>query len=105
MKKFLFIAILALLQISASAVGQTTSNQGIATNGKLRCGTIGIPIVGGVAQPVCKFIAEKLCVSVEVITYKNPGADAQSLGKGEWDVAIGPTVLAPAAKADLTSDL
>jgi polar amino acid transport system substrate-binding protein len=105
MKRFLPFAILAFLQISASAVGQTTSNQGIPAGEKLRCGTIGFAIVGGVAQPVCKFIAEKLSVSVEAVTYKNPRAYAESFGKGEWDVAIGPTVLAPAAKADVTSDL
>jgi hypothetical protein len=27
------------------------------------------------------------------------------LGKGEWDIAIGPRVLAPADKADVTSDI
>lgn len=30
---------------------------------------------------------------------------AQSFGKGEWDIAIGPKVLAPAEKADVTADL
>lgn len=66
---------------------------------------IAIRVLGGVAHPVCKFIADKLGVSVEPVMYSNPDAYAQSFGKGEWDVAIGPRVLAPAEKADITSDL
>jgi polar amino acid transport system substrate-binding protein len=105
MKRLLLSAMLAVGQILVSASAQTTSNADIATGGKLRCGTIGIPIVGGVAQPICKFIAEKLGVPLELVVYKSPGAYAQSFGKGEWGVAIGPSVLAPAAKADVSSDL
>jgi hypothetical protein len=37
--------------------------------------------------------------------YPNPEAYLQSFGKGEWDIAIGPRVLAPADKADSTADL
>jgi len=32
--------------------------------------------------------------------YQNPEAYLQSFGKGEWDIAIGPRILAPADKAD-----
>lgn len=105
MRRLLLIALLALIQFSAPASAQTKSNAEIAMGGKLRCATIGIPIVGGVAQPVCKFIAEKLGAALEPVIYKNPGAYAHSFGKGEWDIAIGPSVLAPAAKADVSSDL
>jgi polar amino acid transport system substrate-binding protein len=31
--------------------------------------------------------------------YPNPEAYLQSFGKGEWDIAVGPRVLAPADKA------
>ena len=37
--------------------------------------------------------------------YPDPEAYPQSFGKSEWDIAIGPRVLAPADKADLTADL
>ena len=37
--------------------------------------------------------------------YPNPDAYLQSFGKGEWDIAIGPRVLAPADKADSTANL
>jgi polar amino acid transport system substrate-binding protein len=37
--------------------------------------------------------------------YPSPEAYLQSFGKGEWDIAIGPRVLAPADKADSTADL
>ena len=39
------------------------------------------------------------------MTYPNPEAYLQSFGKSEWDIAIGPRVLAPADKADSTADL
>src|SRR5262249_32740672 len=35
----------------------------------------------------------------------NPDAYEQSFGQGEWDIAIGPRVLAAAEKADLTPDV
>jgi hypothetical protein len=35
----------------------------------------------------------------------NPEAYAQSFGKGEWDIAIGPRVLAAAEKSDLSVDI
>jgi polar amino acid transport system substrate-binding protein len=39
------------------------------------------------------------------VMYPNPDTYLQSFGKGEWDIAIGPRVLAPADKADSTADL
>ena len=77
----------------------------IASNGKLRSASIAIRVLGGVAEPVGKFIAEKLGVSYEPIMYANPEAYAQSFGKGEWDIAIGPRVLAAAEKSDLSVDI
>jgi polar amino acid transport system substrate-binding protein len=66
---------------------------------------IGIRVLGGVGEPIGKFIAEKLGVSFQPVTYPNPQAYEQSFGKGEWDIAIGPRVLAPADKADVTPDV
>jgi polar amino acid transport system substrate-binding protein len=37
--------------------------------------------------------------------YPNPDAYLRSFGKGEWDIALGPRVLAPVDKADSTADL
>jgi polar amino acid transport system substrate-binding protein len=37
--------------------------------------------------------------------YPNPESYLQSFGRGEWDIAIGPRVLAPVDKADSTADL
>jgi polar amino acid transport system substrate-binding protein len=105
MKAILLALVLTTIQISASAFGQMASKSEIATGGKLRCGMIAIRVLGGVAHPVCKFIADKLGVSIEPVMYSNPDGYAQSFGKGEWDIAIGPRVLAPADKSDVTSDL
>jgi polar amino acid transport system substrate-binding protein len=77
----------------------------IAPTGKLRGAVIGIRVLGGVGEPIGKFIADKLGVSFESVIYPNPQAYEQSFGKGEWDVAIGPRVLAPADKADVTPDV
>jgi len=66
---------------------------------------IAITVLGGVAEPVARFIGEKLGATVEPVMYPAPGAYQQSFGKGEWDIAIGPRVLAPADKADSTADL
>jgi polar amino acid transport system substrate-binding protein len=104
MKKALVAAAFFAIQMSPS-FGQTASNSEIATNGKLRCGMIAIRVLGGVAHPICQFIADKLAVPLEPVMYSNPDAYAQSFGKGEWDIAVGPRVLAPAEKADVTSDL
>jgi len=78
---------------------------GIARNGKLRSGSIAVRVVGGLAEPVGKFIASKLGVRFEAVMYPNPEAYVQSFGKGEWDIAIGARVLAAAEKADLGDDL
>lgn len=54
---------------------------------------------------MCKFFADRLGVSLESVMYSSPDAYAQSFGKGEWDIAVGPRVLAPTDKADVTADL
>jgi len=71
----------------------------------MRVGMIAITVLGGVADPVAKFIGSKLGLPVDIVMYPNPEAYAQSFGKGEWDIAIGPRALAPEDKADSTADL
>jgi polar amino acid transport system substrate-binding protein len=66
---------------------------------------IGIRVLGGVGEPIGRFIANKIGASFEPVVYPNPQAYEQSFGKGEWDIAIGPRVLAPAVKADVTPDV
>ncbi|MBV8838352.1 MAG: transporter substrate-binding domain-containing protein [Alphaproteobacteria bacterium] len=66
---------------------------------------IAITVLGGVAEPVARFVGERLGVAVEPVMYPSPDAYLQSFGKNEWDIAIGPRVLAPADKAESTADL
>jgi ABC-type amino acid transport substrate-binding protein len=107
MRLTLLSAILLLsIQMLGVALGQSNLNSDvIAPNGKLRSGSIAIRVLGGVAEPVGKFIAAKLGVSYEPVMYPNPDAYVQSFGKGEWDIAIGPRVLAPVEKADSGADV
>ena len=77
----------------------------IAPTGKLRVAVIGIRVLGGVAEPIGRFIASRLGVSFEPVVYPNPQSYEESFGEGEWDIAIGPRVLAPADKADVTPDV
>src|SRR3984885_12860460 len=99
---FLSIAVL-LVGLSDAAFGQTSAE--VAPGGKLRVGMIAITVLGGVAEPIARFIGQKLGTAVEPVMYPSPEAYLQSFGKGEWDIAIGPRVLAPADKADSTADL
>jgi len=97
---------IALLATQISLVfGQSSIGSEIAPGGKMRVGMIAITVLGGVADPVAKFIGSKLGLPVDIVMYPNPEAYAQSFGKGEWDIAIGPRALAPEEKADSTADL
>jgi polar amino acid transport system substrate-binding protein len=105
------LGMLALLSIallgdfSGAALAQSSPASEIAPAGKLRVGMIAITAVGGVAEPVARFIGQKLGAAVEPVMYPNPDAYLQSFGRGEWDIAIGPRVLAPADKADSTANI
>jgi polar amino acid transport system substrate-binding protein len=92
-----------LLGLSGVAFGQPSSE--IAPSGKLRVGMISIAVLGGVARPVADFIGKRLGVAVEPVMYSSPDAYQQSFGKDEWDIAIGPRVLAPGESADSTADI
>jgi len=93
-----------LIAVTSLGFGQNRSPE-IASKGKLRVGMIAIAVLGGVADPVARFIGSKLNVAVEPIMYPSPEAYAQSFGKDEWDLAIGPRALAPGDKADSTADM
>jgi polar amino acid transport system substrate-binding protein len=99
------LSLALLVTLSGATWGQPAPASEIAPGGKLRVGMIAITVLGGVADPVARYIGDKLGISVEPVTYPNPTAYAQSFGKGEWDIAIGPRVLAPEDKADSTVDL
>jgi len=103
--KRLLLSMALLAGSSAVAFGQIAPASEIAPGGKLRVGMIAITVLGGVAEPVARFIGQKLGAAVEPVMYPNPDAYLQSFGKGEWDIAIGPRVLAPADKADSSADL
>ena len=101
----ILLSIALLAGLSGVAFGQAAPASEIAPGGKLRVGMIAITVLGAVAEPVARFIGEKVGAAVEPVMYPNPEAYLQSFGKGEWDIAIGPRVLAPADKADSTADL
>jgi ABC-type amino acid transport substrate-binding protein len=101
----IFRSVALLVGLSGVAFGQTTPMSDIAPGGKLRVGMIAITVLGGVAEPVARFIGQRLCAAVEPVMYPNPETYLQSFGKDEWDIAIGPRVLAPTDLADSTPDL
>lgn len=101
----ILLSIALLAGWSGVAFGQTSPASEIAPGGRLRVGMIAITVLGGVAEPVARFIGQKLGAAVEPVMYSNPDAYQQSFGKAEWDIAIGPRVLAPADKADSTADV
>jgi len=92
----ILLSIVLLAGLSGVAFGQTTPAAEIAPGGKLRVGMIAITVLGGVADPIARFIGQKLGAAVEPVMYPNPDAYLQSFGKGEWDIAIGPRVLGAA---------
>jgi polar amino acid transport system substrate-binding protein len=99
------LSLVLIAGFSGAAFGQTSPASEIAPGGRLRLGMIAIAVLGGVAEPVATFIGRKLGIEVEPVMYPNPDAYLQSFGKGEWDIAIGPRVLAPVDKSESTSDL
>jgi polar amino acid transport system substrate-binding protein len=102
--KQILLSIALLVSLSGLAFGQTTPASEIVPGGKLRVGTIAITVIGGVAEPVARFIGQKLGAAVELVMYPNPENYLQSFGKGEWDIVIAARVLIP-AEADSIADL
>jgi polar amino acid transport system substrate-binding protein len=66
----------------------------------LRGAVIAILVLAGIGEPIGQFIAGKLGATFEPVVYPNPWAFEASFGKGQWDLALGPRVLAPTEKAD-----
>jgi ABC-type phosphate/phosphonate transport system substrate-binding protein len=79
----LLLSIALVVSLSGVAFGQVTPASEIAPNGKLRVGMIAITVLGGVAEPVARFMGQKLGVAVEPVMYPSPDAYLQSFGKGE----------------------
>jgi polar amino acid transport system substrate-binding protein len=100
----LCLALAALLLLPTAAAAQDALRTEIAPGGKLRVALIGVRVLGGVGEPVGKFVAERLGLPFEAVTYPNPQAYEESFAAPAWDIAIGPRVLAPADKADVTPD-
>jgi polar amino acid transport system substrate-binding protein len=104
MHRMILLSIGLSVSLVSLVFGQNLSSE-IAPTGKLRVGMIAITVLGGVADPVARFVGARLDVSVEPVMYPNPDAYAQSFGKSEWDIAIGPRALASNEKADSTADV
>jgi polar amino acid transport system substrate-binding protein len=100
----LCLALTVLLLLPAAVQAQDTIRAEIAPAGTLRVALIGVRVLGGVGEPVGKFLAERLGLPFQAVTYPNPQAYEESFAAPAWDIAIGPRVLAPADKADVTSD-
>lgn len=98
------LALAALMLLPMAAAAQDALKAEIAPEGKLRVALSGIRVLGGVGEPVGKFLAERLGLPFAAVTYHNPEAYEESFVAPAWDVAIGPRVLAPADKADVTPD-
>jgi len=58
----ILLSIALLASLSGVAFGQTAPASEIAPGGKLRVGMIAVTVLGGVAEPVARFIGQKLVV-------------------------------------------
>ena len=117
MRRYLSLAILLIVTaIPGLSFAQPSISSEIAPTGKLRVAasvstavllarTSDGKITGGVAPDVGKFIAEKLGVPFELVTYSNADTYSQSFGKGEWDIGFGSQHPLVADKADFITDV
>src|SRR5262245_53822732 len=105
MKRVVLSGIVSLVMAATGAAAQDPLAAELAPAGKLRGAVIGIKVLGGVGEPIGRFIAGKLGVPFEPVVYADPQAYEAGFTKSEWDIALGPRVLAPADKADVTPDV
>jgi polar amino acid transport system substrate-binding protein len=77
----IFLSVALLVGLCRVAFGQTTPTSDIAPGGKLRVGMIAMTVLGGVAEPIARFIGQKLGAAVEPVMYPNPDTYVQSFGK------------------------
>jgi len=75
-RTLLSAVVLVAIGTHDAAFGQSASGMDIAPSGKLRVGMIAIRVLGGIAEPVGRFVATKLGVSYEPVMYPNPEAYA-----------------------------
>jgi hypothetical protein len=114
----IMLSLVVLLIIASPEIGsaQPAVSAEIAPTGKLRVAmnaqtavllrrTAEGKIVDGVGFEVGKFIAGKLGVPVEFVSYSNSNAFIQSYGKGEWDLGIGARTPLVADKAEFVLDV
>jgi hypothetical protein len=94
----------ALLLLPTAATAQDAIRSEIAPGGTLRVALIRVKVLGGIGEPVGRFVAERLGLPFEPMIYPNPKAYEQSFAAPAWDIAIGPRVLAPPDKADVMPD-
>jgi polar amino acid transport system substrate-binding protein len=78
----ILLSIASIAGLSGVAFGQTTPALEIAPSGKLRVGMIASTVLGGVTEPVARFIAQKLGVAFEPVMYPNPEALSAKLRQG-----------------------
>src|SRR5262245_43975122 len=117
MRRILLLAsLLIAISIPGGVSAQTAISSEIAPLGKLRVAMNAEnpvlikrapdgKVIGGVAFEVGKFIAEKLEVPFELVPYPDSNTYTQSIGKGEWDIGIGPPIPMALERADFGPDL
>jgi polar amino acid transport system substrate-binding protein len=117
MRRYLLLAILLMAAaIPELSFAQAPISAEIAPTGKLRVATSVSTsvllartsdgkITGGVALDVGKFIAEKLGVPFQLVSYSSVDTFTQSFGKGEWDVGFGSRTPLVSDKADFIEDV
>ena len=113
MRRILLLAIVLIaVSIPGGVSAQPAISSEIAPLGKLRVAmNAGNPvlikrapdgkIIGGVGLAVGKFMAEKLDVPFELVPYPDSNTYTESIGKGEWDIGIGPPIPLAVEKATL----
>ena len=117
MRRILLLAIVLIaISLPGGVSAQPAISSEIAPLAKLRVAmNAGNPVlikrapdgivIGGVAFAVGKFIAAKLEVPLELVPYPDSNTYTQSIGKGEWDIGIGPPIPLAVEKADFGPDL
>jgi polar amino acid transport system substrate-binding protein len=93
-----FAILAAVLWPMAAGKAQTNTAASVASRGELRAALIASnPVLvnrsasgelGGVSVELARAFAAKLGVPIRFVPYENPARYNESLGKGEWDIAL-----------------
>lgn len=107
------IFLLAMLAVSQACAQPGDVTREIAPTGRLRVAMIGSnPVLvtpyadgqpGGVSVDLGQFLARQLGVPLVPVVYANPASYQDSLGKGAWDIGIGPRRAADIGRVDFSS--